>query len=527
MANSASVAGANKYLKQPNDSRAANDAFFNETTIRTFKIEIPQPALLRLRQSPRTYVSATVTEGNRALTNVAIHLKGMGSFRPLDDKPSFTVNFDRFATNQEYRGLTRLQFNNSAQDPSYLAELLSTQLFRDADVPAARVTHARVQLNGRDLGLYVVIEGMNKRFLKRHFNNAQGNLYEGYLADINDRLEQDNGERTDQSDLRALLAACLLPNLSERWSRLNTVLDVDRFVSFAAMEMLASAWDGYAIHTNNYRIYHDPASDKMVFITHGLDWAFRRPNISIEPPRKGIVARAVLETPEGLKLYRERIGTLFTNAFRVAVITNRIENALAKIRGANLPATELATIERRATWMRQQIEARDVSVRNQLAGIPSEPLKFDANGIATLRRSEQWRDEPDRGEPVMDRPQAESKKTLHIQATGTRATRASWRSQVYLPRGFYRFEGAACVEGRGGFARLRISGDTQAAGFSGATGWLPLSHDFEVPDAGMDIELICEFLGSQGEVWFDLDSLRLRRITPAEVQRLDLRRRTQ
>src|ERR1041385_9161522 len=89
VANFSVVFAANKYLKQPNGSHFTGDAFFNETNIRTFHIDIPQPASLRLRQSPRTYVSATVTEGDAALTNVAVHLKGMGRFRSLDEKPSF------------------------------------------------------------------------------------------------------------------------------------------------------------------------------------------------------------------------------------------------------------------------------------------------------------------------------------------------------------------------------------------------------------------------------------------------------
>ena len=79
---------------------------------------------------------------------------------------------------QQYSGgLTKLMLNNSSQDQTFLSELLATRLFRDAGVPAARVTHSRVTLNGRDLGLYVAIEAMNKRFLKRHFGKATGNLY--------------------------------------------------------------------------------------------------------------------------------------------------------------------------------------------------------------------------------------------------------------------------------------------------------------------------------------------------------------
>ena len=135
--------------------------------------------MARLRSDPRTYIQAKIIEGDRVLTNVAIRLRGHGSFRSLDEKPNFAINFHEFATNQTYRGLKKLMFNNSVQDATGFAEFLATQLFRDAGLPAARVTHARVQLNGRDLGLYVVIEAMTREFLKQHFKNPNGNLYEG------------------------------------------------------------------------------------------------------------------------------------------------------------------------------------------------------------------------------------------------------------------------------------------------------------------------------------------------------------
>lgn len=498
------------------------DKFFTEPEIRTFHFQISEASIALLRRSPRAYVMATVREGEHLLTNVAVRIKGMGSFRNIDEKPSLAVKFDEFATNQHYRGLSKLMFNNSVQDQTYLAEMLATGLFRDAGVPAARVTHSRVLLNGRDLGLYVVIEAMNKQFLKQHFADAGGNLYEAYLRDINVRMEQDSGTPGDQSDLRALHNACVIPEPAERWRALKKALDVDRFVSFVAMEMLTSHWDGYAIHTNNYRIYHDPKTDRFTFITHGIDWAFQRPGVSIDPPMKSIVGRAVLGTPEGQRLYRERIGTLFTNVLLLPVMTNRIEQALAKIHRAGLSASVVAKIDGSAEWMRTQIASRVASVSNQLQGIKPQPMTFGADGLAT---PEKWRSVPDRGDAtVLDRPDFDGHKTLHIAARNER-TRASWRSQIYLARGWYRFEGMARADRlTGGSTRLRISGDTRSVGVS-ATGasWRPLAHAFEVQEAGMDIELVCELTATQGDVWFDLDSLRVKKISAAEAPRFDVR----
>jgi len=492
-----------------NGRSEASQDLFSDPRVRIFQFEIAQPDLALLRRAPRNYVKGTVREGNRVLTNVAFHLKGMGSFRTVDEKASFAVKFDEFVEGQEYSGLTKLMFNNAVQDPTYMVEWLATGLFRDAGQPAARVTHARVQLNGRDLGLYVVIEAMNKRFLKQHFSNAKGNLYEAYLQDIDVPLEQDNGEATDQSDVRALLAACSNPDPAQRFKSVSKVLDVDKFMSFAAMEVLVGHWDGYTIHTNNYRLYHDPASDKMVFITHGLDWAFRRPNISIQPPLKSLVGRAVFQTDEGRKLFRERIGTLYTNVFRVPVITNRMEQALGKLRSAGLTVAELAKVERTAASIRERIQLRSVRVAEQLAGMEPPQMKFDPDGSARLSG---WRDENDRGEPQMDRSDFDGRRTLHIRAAGGRS-RGSWRTQVYLTRGRYRFEGMVRSEGiMSGSAGLRISGGQRNTGIGGTSAWRMLFHEFQVTDDGVDVEFVCDFYGTAGEVWFDVDSFRLRRL---------------
>ena len=483
--------------------------FFADSEMHNFQIEISEAGLKSLAGAPRTDVSGNIRVGSRLLTNVAIHLKGNGSFRSVDEKPSFAVKFDGFAEGQEFFGLTKLMFNNSVQDPTYMAELLATGLFRDAGLPAARVTHARVQLNGHDLGLFVAIEGMNKRFLKQHFQSAKGNLYEGYLQDIDTKLDQDNGDNTSQADIRELLAACSIRNPAERWTAVSRRLDVDKFISFVAMEILTAHWDGYANHTNNFRLYHDPGPDKMVFITHGLDWAFRRPNISMQPPLKSVVGRAVLETDPGRKLFHDRIGTLYTNVFQVPMITNRLNQALVRLRTAGLEPATLEKIERNAAILRERIELRSQRVAEQLAGIQPVPPRFDAAGEARLSG---WRDESDRGEPVMDQPQRDGRATLHIRAAEGRS-RASWRTQVYLARGRYRIETMASSKGiTGGSAGLRISGGRRDTGVGGTSPWRLLFHDFDVVDEGLDVEIVCDFYGTTGEAWFDLNSFRLKRL---------------
>jgi spore coat protein H len=116
-------------------------------------------------------------EGGSPAIEIGAHLKGRNeSFQQLSAKPSLFIKFDKFNPKLRFHGLKKIQLSNSAQDPSYFCEIICDDLFRAAGVPAKRGCHARVQLNGRDLGLYVLNEGFDKTFIKRHFSNTEGNL---------------------------------------------------------------------------------------------------------------------------------------------------------------------------------------------------------------------------------------------------------------------------------------------------------------------------------------------------------------
>ena len=88
-----------------------------------------------------------------------------GSFRPVNDRPALTLNFDKYREKQKFHGLDKLHLNNSVQDGGYLNEHLASVIFNAGGVPAPRISHARVWLNGRDLGFYVLKEGFDSQFL--------------------------------------------------------------------------------------------------------------------------------------------------------------------------------------------------------------------------------------------------------------------------------------------------------------------------------------------------------------------------
>jgi len=307
---------------------------FVQGDIPRIRLELSEEAMDQLRQKPRKYVSGRVVEGKRVYTNVAIRLKGaQGSFRSVDDRPAFTVNFDRLAPGQTFHGLKKLHLNNSVQDSSFLAEKLCREMFEAAGVPAPRAGHALVSLNARNLGLFVLVEGVNKQFLKRHFSDAGGNVYDGHAQqDVNQRLRINSGdEPKDRSRLTALAAAAELKDLNARRTALEQTLDVERFLSFMALEVILSHWDGYSLGRNNFRIFHDREANRMVFLPQGLDQTFQPRNIAAVPAMSGLVAKSVMEVPEFRQRFRARQMELLTNTRRADIWVKRLRQVAAQV----------------------------------------------------------------------------------------------------------------------------------------------------------------------------------------------------
>jgi hypothetical protein len=104
-----------------------------------------------------------------------------------------------------------------------------------------------------------------------------------------------------------------------------------------------------------------------------------------------------------------------------------------------------------------------------------------------------------------------------LRADGSPA--ASWRRNVMLDPGHYRFEAqvkVANVDGPGDSsgegAGLRISGGTRAGvnGLKGNSQWQKVGFEFD--STGADIVLVAELRAPKGEAWFQTDSFQLVRL---------------
>ena len=501
----------------------SSDKLFADPQIRKLKINISPPELERLREDNRRYVRCDLTEnGELIYKSVAIKLKGAaGSFREIDDRPALTLNMDRFNKRQTFHALEKFHLNNSVQDESYLHELLCSELFRAAGQPAPRVTHARVWLNGRDVGVYVLKEAFDKRFLKRHFADATGNLYDGgFLQDLDVDLEKDAGDGPDdRSDLVALREACADSDRESRWERVGKLVDIDKFIDFMALELMTGHWDGYTQSNNNYRLYFDPSTGRAHFLAHGMDQVFGDAGFPILSYPSSIGASAVMRNPIWRAKFRDRLQLFLPLFVPPTRLVNRVEDLHQRLLPVfkEMGDEQANTFSERVGELKQRLVDRAVSLQEQVKLPDPEPIEFNAEGLAELP---EWHPASETEDALHEQPEVDGQRTTYsIQCGPGGPCIASWRRTVLLNPGCYQLEAQVKtekvvpqVDDKGSGVGLRISGDVRTNQLSGSSDWIVLKHEFEVLEELREVELIAELRASAGRAWFDSKSLRLRQL---------------
>ncbi len=506
------------------DKAGESDKFFRSGSIPELVIELDDDACEALRADARKYVMGKLREKPRTeYEEVSFKLKGAaGSFREFDDLPSFTVRMDRGDQDQRFHGLRKFHLNKSPQDETYLQELLGSDIFNAAGILTPRVTHARVWINQRDMGLYVVKEGFDPLFIKRGFSDSSGNLYDGgFCQDVDAELEKDEGSGPDdRSDLRNLLEISTEPDLVRRWERLTEVVDVESFLTFMAIEQMLGHWDGYCLNRNNYRLYFDPSTRKAYFLPHGMDQLFQDAEASVLDNPPALVAIAIMQNPAWRAAYRKRISDLLPLfdadklKKRVEQVTKRLQPVLEDFDKDVANAQKAAANE-----LKSRLEARERSLKEQQGQEDPKPLVFRSGRPEPLLK---WRPNSECEDASLTQEKDSGVQVMTIAAGKSGRCIASWRKGVLLQRGKYRFRAIMRIKdvvtladdrrAPGVGAGLRLANGTREAALVGSTTFKTIDFEFEITEEAADVELVIELRASGGSLAIKTDSLTLTKL---------------
>jgi hypothetical protein len=291
----------------------ANDEFFSAdmyvfhvtgfpqpADVLTRKAEAPQGARLDVwRSDPASdrHIPGPGAEG-MAFSTADFSLVNSGNRTLRTPKRSWKITLeDSPGDAGRLAGMTCVNLKSMYNDPSQMREALAWRLFRQAGVPAARHTYAKLAFDATYYGLYSVIEQVDKRFLKDHFGgNHRGNLYKAYCGDVgcatlehragpdgddsgrqyykvaadDDRTyrlktNEDDRDASTYDDLAQFIRTINGMALGDGDRRFDTdafresvdgIMNAPAFLRWAAVNVLLGSWDNYYATPSNYYLYN-------------------------------------------------------------------------------------------------------------------------------------------------------------------------------------------------------------------------------------------------------------------------------
>jgi hypothetical protein len=243
------------------------------TTLETdFHNNITNPELY-----PEIYHQCDVLFDGIVVNNCGFREKGNASntLANFGRKNPLKIAFDEYDNNQTLDGLKKINLNIFINDPSLMHDVACNKLMRDAGLNSSRTSYTKVWVNGEYIGLYLIIENVDKTFLKSKYGGANndGNLYktdrgasvplDWQGADKQKYKDQGLKLTTNEStdDWTGFINFVdFLNNYSGEDFRqqLESRFDIHTYLKALAVEKCVRSWDSYWGGGNNYYLYEHP-----------------------------------------------------------------------------------------------------------------------------------------------------------------------------------------------------------------------------------------------------------------------------
>lgn len=355
------------------------------------------------------YVNAQLRFDDKTITAVGVRFKGGFSYSVSAGSPRrpFKVDFDRFVDGQRLDGIETLNFQNEALDLAEARETLSFELFRKMGVPAPRTGYALLHLNIDDkpqyLGLYTLLEEVDRHFLKRNFTRSDGlllkpagmrglayfgenwNAYEGWY--------HSKGNVDPALARRVIELARLIHQADDATfnAKIESYLDVDEMLRYIAVGGALADFDSFLSTGHNYYLYVNPDDKRISIIPWDMNMAFggytwvgttqQIGQLSILRPY--VDHNLLIERLLGISRYREaylaHVRRLVNGPFAPQTLQRRLDQLFPVFSAAgeaarkagtwNSPSTRPVTVDRlHAPDLMDFVHRRASSIEAQLAG---------------------------------------------------------------------------------------------------------------------------------------------------------------
>jgi spore coat protein CotH len=312
------------------------------------------------------YVHAELDFDGITFKDVAVRYKGNGTFMESRNslKRSLKVDLSRFAKGQKLAGVSKLNFNNNVTDASWMNEVLSYRLYRDAGVPAPQTAYARVyvtvpgKFDHQYFGLYSLVEDVDHLFAVKRFGTRRGAIFKPVTSSLfsdlgNDwaKYKQTYDPKTqlfEEQKARVIEFSQLVTRADDKTfaAKVGEFVDLPEFARFMAVMVFLSDMDGILGPGQNLYLYLHPKTQWFDFIPWDQDHSFgqfgmrgsqpERENLSIQKPWDGEnrFLERIYQLEDFQKLYLAAMKEFSKTIFQPDRFQQQVDEIAAVIRPA-------------------------------------------------------------------------------------------------------------------------------------------------------------------------------------------------
>jgi len=230
---------------------------------------------------------AKVTYDGVTIDDVGVHPTGESSRFAGNQKQSIRIKFDAFDGRGKFGGYSDVNVKGEYDDDSMMRERLAMFLFAQL-MPAPKLAHARMVVNGNLRGLFTLREDWDTTSLGAHFSEPFGPLYRlRPLLPTDDpyMYQNDNQatyvpvpwERHIKMTARGdEVVAPFLQALQMNPAPLDQVADADNLIAYLTGSIMVMLTDGFVGDTGSadHFQYYDPQSGKFFILPWDPDNSF-------------------------------------------------------------------------------------------------------------------------------------------------------------------------------------------------------------------------------------------------------------
>lgn len=232
------------------------------------------------------------------IPNIGVRMKGNTSRNSFYSEETGQYNFIHLRVkfmDGDFATLENLELKwNRNDDNTYVRELYAYDMYREFGILAPHVNLASTDFGGVHQGVFNIYEPVDKNFIEKNVaeEDQDGDLYKcgwtwtganlttSCTIGIEDEetgefynYDLKNNKKTSNHELmKNLIAVLNKRNVTKE--EIAEVVDIDNFLTFAAVSYFVGNPDDVRNNYNNYYIYFLKSSQKAVFIPYDCDRVF-------------------------------------------------------------------------------------------------------------------------------------------------------------------------------------------------------------------------------------------------------------